>query len=143
MWTVSNIVCFGLLIVLSIIDIRYRKVPREMLIIGSAIAVTYQLVMRETDIRMLLGGMGIGIIFLLVSKVTEEGIGYGDSWGILCMGMYLGLWKLIEVLAGTFFLLLFAAILVLSVKRMSGNCGLPFFPFLLGGYLALLLTGGA
>lgn len=52
--------------------------------------------------------MTVGILFLLISKVTEEGFGYGDSLAILILGIYLGFWGLIGVLSGAFLLLVMA-----------------------------------
>ena len=111
---------------------------------GTAGVLIYQAVCRETDPVLLAGGAAVGAGFLLLSKVTGEGIGYGDSWGILVLGLYLGLWKLLEVLAGTFLLLLAASLVVLAAGRMRAGAkrGIPFFPFLTGGYLMGLMMGG-
>ena len=75
--------------------------PGRILCYGNRRVLLYQAVCRETDPALLAGGAAVGAGFLLLSKVTGEGIGYGDSWGILVLGLYLGLWKLLEVLAGT------------------------------------------
>ncbi len=69
-------------------------------------------------------------------------MGYGDSWGVVILGIYLGLWGLIEVLSVTFFMLALFAAVVLSKKKMSAKCGIPFYPFLTGGYLAMLFIEG-
>lgn len=45
----------------------------------------------------------MGVLFLLVSKVTEEAIGYGDSVAIMILGGYLGFWKVVGALAVAFF----------------------------------------
>ena len=37
-----------------------------------------------------MGGVLIGIVFWLISKYSNETIGYGDSWIISLMGIYLG-----------------------------------------------------
>lgn len=142
MWEVSRIMCLGALTGLSVVDILYRKIPGEILALGMVGALAYHLVARETDPWILAGGAGVGLLFLLVSRITREGIGYGDSWAVLDLGLYLGLWKLLEVLAGTFFLLFAASVAALARKRMSRKSTLPFFPFLASGYLMVLLGGG-
>lgn len=144
MWEVGRMMCLGALAGLSVSDIFWRKIPAEFFVMGTAGVLLYQAVCRETDPALLAGGAAVGAGFLLLSKVTGEGIGYGDSWGILVLGLYLGLWKLLEVLAGTFLLLLAASLVVLAAGRMRGGAkrGIPFFPFLTGGYLMGLMMGG-
>ena len=124
MWKVSQIICFGALAGMSVTDVMFRKVPRELLILGGIGAVLYQCIFRDMDIWLLLGGAGVGCVFLLLSKVTEEGIGYGDSWGILVLGLYMGMWKVLGLLAGAFTLLLPAGLLLFmtgKLKRKSNN----------------------
>lgn len=133
---------FGILLLFSYIDICTRKVPVKLLIASNVAAFAYHLIIREIDVFVLLGGIGIGIIFLFISRVTGENLGYGDSWGILILGIYLGAWELLEVLFIAFFLLAVFAIILLTVSRMSRRAALPFFPFLTGGYFLVLLESG-
>ena len=90
---------------------------------------------------LLFGGASIGCFFLFLSKVTREGIGYGDSWGILVLGLYMGMWNLLGVLLGALSLLLITAMVLLATGRFKRNASLPFYPFLTGGYVLVLLTG--
>ena len=120
---ISRMICFGILAGMSVLDIASRKVPVKALLILAA-------------------GAAVGVLFIFMSKVTKEGIGYGDSLGIFVLGMYLGVWSLLEVLSGAFFLLAISAAVLLAGKRMSRKCALPFYPFLTIGY-ALWMIGGA
>lgn len=138
MWTLSQIVCLVFLVGMSVVDIRCHKVPVNVLIAGTVCAVLYQIFQMcsaEIELWQVAGGAGIGVVFLLVSRVTREGIGYGDSWGILSLGIYLGFLKLIEVLAGALFLLVIISIVMLSIKKMSRKFALAFYPFLTAGYV--------
>lgn len=130
------------MLLISYIDIRVRQVPVPLLVLSGVAAGVYHLAVRETEPRILLGGAAVGFLFLLVSKVTEEGLGYGDSWGILILGIYLGLWELLGVLCVTFLFLFLFAMAALCIRKMSRSCTLPFFPFLTGGYLVTMLIGG-
>lgn len=142
MWTLSQAVCMGLLAGISVVDIYFRKLPAVWLLAGNVAALGYQIFVGKGDVWLIMGGIGIGILFLLVSKVTGESMGYGDSWTILIMGMYLGIWELIEVLAGAFFLLAIFSVIGLTVKKMSKRLRIPFLPFLAAGYLLNVVTGG-
>ncbi|MGN1165772.1 MAG: prepilin peptidase [Lachnospiraceae bacterium] len=138
---ISRIICFCILLVLSLMDIRCREIPAVVLILGDLSAVIYQIVFQQENIVVTVGGIAVGAIFFLISKATEEGIGYGDSFGILGLGIYLGLWKLMEVLAVTFFLLASGAIFALCLNKMSRKYALPFYPFLTAGYLIWVFIG--
>lgn len=142
MWTIGQFICMVVLAGLSIADIRSRRIPVYILISVNLAVLGYQLLIEKGDVWLIAGGIGIGVLFLLVSMVTREGMGYGDSWIILILGIYLGLWKILEVLLAAFFFLLAAAVICLSVKKMSRKYKLPFIPFLAAGYLFSILTGG-
>ena len=142
MWTVSKGISFILMMILSGIDIKKRAIPKAMLYVSGASSVLYHLVERKTEWILLIGGAGVGAAFLLFSKITKEGIGYGDSWGILILGSFLGFWKVLTVLAITFFLLLCVLMPLMWIKKMNRKTTLPFFPFLTAGYLFFLFMGG-
>lgn len=138
---ISRIICFGILAGMSVLDVAYRKVPIKALLIAAAGAVGYHALCREEEMLVLAAGAAVGVLFVFVSKVTKEGIGYGDSLGILTLGLYLGVWSLLEVLGRALFLLALSGAVLLAGKRMSRKCALPFYPFLTIGY-ALWMIGG-
>lgn len=140
MWEVDRYVCLGILIILSLIDIYRQEVPVRILISGVIGVVLYHLPIPKIPLLLLAGGMGVGGIFLLISRVTDEGIGYGDSFGIMVLGAYLGLWKIIEVLAFAFLILGVCSVVGLCIRKMNRGVMFPFFPFLTGGYALVLLV---
>ena len=139
MTEISRFVCFGILAGMSVMDIKVRKIPVLLLVTAIVAAIIYQVLFRTENLMIVIGGMVISVFFFFVSMITEESIGYGDCFGILGLGIYLGLWKLLEVLAGTFFLLICGAMVELFRKKMSRKCALPFFPFLAAGYLLWMI----
>lgn len=140
---ISRIICLGILIGMSVLDIAYRKVPEKMLFLMIVGAVGYQAACREEDIQILIAGAAVGAVFICMSKVTREGIGYGDSLGILALGLFLGMWNLLGILGGAFFLLALCGAALLVGKRMSRKCTLPFYPFLTIGYVLWMIGGAA
>ena len=141
MWKVSQVICIGAMAGMSVTDVMFRKVPEAFLILGGAAAILYQCIFRTAEVWLLFGGASIGCFFLFLSKVTREGIGYGDSWGILVLGLYMGMWNLLGVLLGALSLLLITAMVLLATGRFKRNAFLTFYPFLTGGYVLVLLTG--
>lgn len=139
MWKVNEVICLLILLFFSIMDIQMRKVSVYMLAAAGAGSILYQLLAGKMNLWLLAGGCLIGVSFVLLSKITDEGIGYGDSIGILVLGIFLGFWRVLTVISTAFFLLLCVLIPVMWKKRMSRKAALPFYPFLTGGYLCLMI----
>ena len=137
----SRIICMGLLTVITIEDVKSQRVHIILLILGNAGAVLYQIVFKAENVFCLTGGIVTGILFLIISKVTDEKLGYADSIGIFALGIYLGIWKLLEVLCSTFILLALGSFICLINKRMNRRCSLPFYPFLMVGYFLWMTSG--
>ncbi len=142
MWTVSRIVAMVILTGLSFMDYKIRKVPRDVLLLCMAGTVLYQAVTQNTDWMVSLGGGLIGMIFIGISKITREAIGYGDSLAILILGIYLGVWGLLEVLATSFFILGILALGCVALRQKKKSLAFPFYPFLTVGYLFGVCIGG-
>ena len=142
MCEISDMICLLILIYLSFWDLRKHMVPIAVIVVAGMAAVLCQIISGSVEIVSFMGGAALGLFFLLMSKVTEEGIGYGDSLGILILGIYLGFWKIVSVLLCTFFLLFCVLVPMLWRKKMSPKAGLAFYPFLTAGYFWVLMMGG-
>ena len=141
-----DIVVLVILTGLSVSDIRNKKVSRKVLTLWGILTVFWKIVdfyqirvfLEKTNVDDLAGicaGIGVGVLFLLVSKVTEEAIGYGDSVAIMILGGYLGFWKVVGVLAAAFFTSGVCSVILAFRGRVKT---MPFFPFLTLGYILML-----
>ena len=90
MWTISKVLAMAVLTGLSVMDYRIRKVPRDVLLLCMAGVIIYQVLTGNVDWKLSVAGGLSGILFLWISKITNEAIGYGDSLAILILGIYLG-----------------------------------------------------
>ncbi len=138
---ISEMICMGILLAMAVLDIRCHKIPIRILILANVSALIYQVVYKEEEAAIVIGGIAVGCVFVLISKVTEESLGYGDSLGILGLGVYLGFWNVLEVLSGAFFITALAAVFALIRKRMSRKCAMPFYPFLAVSYVIWVVMG--
>ena len=146
-----DIVVLLILTGLSVSDIRNKKVSRKVLTLWGILTVFWKIVdfyqirvflekMEQTNVDDLAGiCAGVGVLFLLVSKVTEEAIGYGDSVAIMILGGYLGFWKVVGVLAAAFFISGVCSVILAFRRRVKT---MPFFPFLTLGYILMLAEQG-
>lgn len=134
MWTVSNIGCLVILAVLAGIDFRERQLPVRLLGAISILTMIFR-VLNWNDAGFLwFGGSLIGVVFLLVSRMTGEKLGYGDSWIILLLGVFLGVWELLYLLAIAFFLAALIGIICLCLRKKKSTT-IPFVPLLMLAYL--------
>lgn len=104
--------------------------------------IIYQVLMGNVDWKLSVAGGLSGILFLWISKITNEAIGYGDSLAILILGIYLGIWGLLEVLMTAFFILGIIGLICVVIKRKKKGLAFPFYPFLTVGYLLGVCIGG-
>ena len=87
---IGGLIAFVYLLILTVQDVRSRMVSMWLLIGGIAAALLYQIAWGNLTLFECMAGAVIGIGFVGISKVTREGIGYGDSILILALGIYLG-----------------------------------------------------
>ncbi len=136
MWTIIIAAQLG---ILSILDIRKKCVP----VIGVIELLFTVLILQFFDPAELweyIICILVGVTFLLVSKLSKEAIGYGDSLVILILGIQLGFWKFVELLTYSMFLLGVASLIILVLKGNRKKVGVPFVPMLAAGYLLTVYT---
>lgn len=87
-------------------------------------------------------GLIIGIIFIVLSKLTKGQIGMGDGILISVIGVMLGGLQSLEVITYSFFASSIVAIILLTFFKMGKKKTIPFVPFLLLGYIMSIFLGG-
>lgn len=126
------------LLVCTILDMKTRKIPVWFMLLGSAAAVVFRIVNWGQDTATWVGGIVIGIFFLMLSKWTREGLGYGDSWMILILGISLELWDILLLLSIALTCSGILAGILLIKGKWSKKVSFPFIPFLMVGYVGVL-----
>ena len=102
-WNLCQIAFFLYLIVLSCMDMKKTQVHLGFLLSGILLAILGGMCERSVTIVEIILGAVTGVLFLLLSKLTEEAFGYGDSILIFITGIFIGFWNLITVLFIAFF----------------------------------------
>lgn len=142
MYQLSQVCCICYLCGMAVFDICSRKLPVILLTCGIGAASVYHIFYGTIPSAFSLAGAAVGVVFLAVSWVTEEAFGYGDSFLILGLGIYLGFWNLLYLLMISFTVAAVFAMVLLVIRHFKRKTVLPFVPFLLTGYLIVLLSGG-
>ncbi len=138
MWTIAIILELGML---SIFDIRRKCLPVMGLILLFVTVLIRQFFSHVT-FREYMACILVGGVFILISKLSKEALGYGDSLVILALGIQLGFWGFMESLAYSMFLLGVVSLifLVLKGKGNDRRLSIPFVPILTVGYLLAVYT---
>ncbi len=145
----DHLICLAFLLGISVYDICFHRISKAVLVLANLLAAFHTLHALaiaagqsgravQTDLAWAAAGAGAGLLLLGVARLTGEAVGYGDGWLVMALGIYLGLWGLLEVLAVSWVLLAAAAAVCLVRKRWSRRAVLPMTPFLTAGFVILL-----
>ena len=140
-WFICQCIFLVYIAALAVMDFKYRKLPLKTLLSGLFIAAAGCLCGREISPVLLATGGCMGIVFLLISRVSGESSGYGDSILILIIGIFLGFWNLMYLLLGAFSMAaVFSAVMMIK-HRFNRKSSFPFVPFLAAAYLGGMFIG--
>ena len=140
-WTLCQLLFAVYMIVLMLMDIKWKKLSLAALMSGFIILTAGFLCGRNIHVMLLAAGAGVGIVFMVVSRVTEEAFGYGDSILILIMGGFLGFWNILSLLVAAFSIAALFSIFMLVRKKFHKKSAFPFVPFLTAVYIGGMIIG--
>ena len=135
---VGNVIMGVYLISLSYSDMKRRKLSVGVIVLGFLSALVFQAITGIESWRAVAGGILTGFLFMGISRLTEEKIGYGDSLLIIVLGTFLGMWIL---LLGAFGLAAAVSILLMIKRKFTRKSMIPFVPFLTVAYMGEMLGG--
>lgn len=139
MCKIEDLVILVFLILCSISDLHSKKIPTVLLLVMSGVVLIFCFISCRKDVLDMTGGIMIGSLLFLVSKYTKEAIGYGDSWLMSLLGVYLGGISLLEVAMTAFFLAGMISLTGLVWKHWKKTVTIPFVPFLTIAYLGVII----
>ncbi len=133
----------GILLVMlgvyTIEDIRKRRITVWYLPIFAGLGVALQALSRNRSVAEILLGIGVGLGICLLSRCTGGSIGPGDGLILTVTGIFLGGSANVELLLTG---LLYAAVFslgILTLGKKNRKQEIPFVPFLLLGYLTMIM----
>lgn len=139
MCKIADWVVFALLAACSVSDWRKKTIPYVFLLVLGIAVVAFAFFCDGVSVRMRMAGAVMGVLFLLISKMSREAIGYGDSFLILFLGIYMGSFAALGVLFVAALLAAVVSLFFLWKCRWKRHATLPFVPFLTISYLGAIL----
>lgn len=140
-WLLCQMLFAVYMAALAVMDIKWKKLSIALLLSGIIFVVAGFLCGRDIHMILLAAGAGAGIVFLIVSRVTKEAFGYGDSLLILIMGGFVGFWNILLLLVMAFTMAALFSVFMLIRKKFHRKSSFPFVPFLTAAYIGGMLIG--
>lgn len=138
MCQIADWMVLALLVGCAICDWKWREIPLYLLIVMSIDVLILAIGCGGLSLGLRLGGAFIGVLFFIIGKCTKESIGYGDSWLMLLLGVYLGAMQLLQLLFIASVVAGVMSLFLLWKKRWKRTVAIPFVPFLVVGYLGVV-----
>lgn len=121
-------------------DIRTKHLHRWFLAIGVIPAVLLRLGMDSPGLADMLGGIAVGLFFLAASILSGGRFGKADGVILLYLGAALGFTCAASLAVLAFFLSALVMTVLLVTKKITMKGSLPFVPFLLAAYTAVMFS---
>lgn len=100
-------------------------------------AIGYQLFCKKQQILFLGSSLSIGIILLVIAKISRQSIGYGDGIVFLVLGMWIGIWNSIVLLLFALIGSSIVSLFLILVMKKKKTYKIAFIPFVLAAYIML------
>jgi len=133
MFKLDDGIMFCYLTFLSVVDIKRRKIPLSWLLLGGVLMFVIKRLIYPASAFQTFLGIVIGMLFLLLSKLTNEAIGEGDGILILIIGIACGgSYAIFAIIIACMLLCMVGAVVKIRAK-VTRKTQLPFYPFLTVG----------
>lgn len=129
-----NYVIGGVLVTLSVIDIRERKIPIWPVLFIGAVLFAMRL-HAGVLVGELICGLIPGVLLLIVAWVTKEKLGIGDGILVFCLGLGYGIEEMMTMIGVSFAVAALVSVGLMVLGKATRKTELPFLPFLLVGWL--------
>ena len=132
----------GLLTIGTCCDIRTRKLPMALLLMGGMSGILYQCFVNGIVGITQFSGMIVGMLMIGVSTISKIGMGLGDGVLFLVLGMFYPFFHMVELLTKSSILAGVYGLLLMGCSKGNLKTELPFVPFVLLQYILLQLMNG-
>lgn len=137
----ANRIAILFLTAASYYDIRYHKIPKKFISLTGIGTISYVLLQRHGSIGYCLGGATIGILLLMIGRVTGESIGYGDGAAFVITGLLFGVRQNMVMFCISLIFSALCSLWILLCRNGNRKTEIPFLPCMLAGCIVISLWG--
>lgn len=114
----------------SYLDVKDRELPVGLFVFFGILGLVVHMILRDRSVNSILAGLIPGAGCVLVSWLTREMLGYGDSMGLCVLGIFEDLENVFWIMFIAFMLSAVYGLWEMLVRRQGLKAAMPFFPFL-------------
>ena len=127
----------GLLLIFAVIDdLKYKQIRISPVILTGILGLILRCTLNFDIVDGILGA-AVGIILIIIGKLTRQSIGYGDGVVFISIGVLIGLGKVAIVLFLSLFLAFIYSIILLALTKAKRKTAFPFVPFIFLAYAGM------
>lgn len=129
-----------MLILCGILDFKTKQISLSCVIVAMFLIITIRILFSYLPFQSMITGLTIGLILIVISKITKDQIGIGDGLIFCCTGLGIGFFHNLYLLLYSLSLAAIYAGFMIVVYRKNRKYSLPFVPFICFGYIGVLLS---
>ncbi|SHK07588.1 Flp pilus assembly protein, protease CpaA [Paramaledivibacter caminithermalis DSM 15212] len=136
----SNIILMSILLTISIMDIKMKIIPNNLVISGIILGTIMVFLNNHISIiSALLGCTICGGLIAIISFITRGSIGMGDAKLFACIGIFLGLHMTLGILIVATILSGLIGLYLLIFKKADRKTLLPFAPYIFAATIFMMV----
>lgn len=136
--TVIYMVVAAVMIICTIADIKKKEISIWLFVVLGIWTLIGCVICGEQRGYMIVAGIVPGILLIILSKVTDQSIGYGDGIILAEIGLITGAGKCMLILAAALAMAGVFSLVLVVVKKVDKRYKIPFVPFMTAAYVAVL-----
>ena len=122
----------------SYTDVKIKKISIIASVVFFSAGIVCEIFIMENSIISIIGGIVIGMVLLIIGKLTGQAIGLGDGLIFMVSGIYFGFMKNLALLLYALVICAVCSIILLVFKKSKMKDRIPFAPFVLASFLIML-----
>lgn len=130
------------LIVCAVADIKKQEISVWLFVILGIAAIVGCVTCEEQRGYMIVVSMLPGVLLMILAKVTEQSIGYGDGMILAEIGLAAGVGKCMLILAAALAMAGIFSLGVIVIKKVDKKYTIPFVPFITVAYVVVFCLQG-